>query len=326
MNYQLLKKLSEAFGPSGFEDEVKDIIKYELKGLEFFEDNYGNLIFYKSGKNNSKKILIEAHIDEIGFMVYAKNNGYIKLAPLGGWDARILLSHLVKIKTNYGFVYGVFSTVPPHLGKSNFEINEVEKLIVDVGDNYDKVEIGDVGVIDYGFREISDNIIIGKAFDNRVGTYILIELAKNVNNYYDTYFVFCVEEEVGLRGARALIEHLNFDIAIIIETTSGESPYLSKEEQSSYISKGPVITLADKSVIVKPSLLKEILSSFKKYDIPYQIKRPLISSTDAGMLNTKAPSIIISVPARYIHTPIQMAHKNDIKLTYEFLKKFLENA
>ncbi len=325
MNYKLIKQLSEAFGPSGFEDEVKDIIKHELSGLEFFEDRYGNLIFYKPGKSNSKKILLEAHIDEIGFMVYSKSNGYIKVAPIGGWDPKVLISHLIKIKTSYGFVYGVFSSIPPHLGKISFEISEVEKLIVDVGENYENVEVGDVGVIDYGFREISENLIIGKAFDNRIGTYILIELAKSVNNYYDTYFAFCIEEEVGHRGARALVENLNFNVAIIVETTSGESPYLSKEEQSSYISKGPVITIADKGIIVKPSFLKEIISLFKKYEISYQIKRPFISSTDAGVINTKALSIVISVPARYIHTPIQIVHKNDIKLTYKFLKKFLED-
>ncbi len=326
MNYHLLKKLSEAFGPSGCEDELKEIIKNELSNLENFEDKYGNLIFYKKGKDKSKKILIEAHIDEIGFMVYSKSNGYIKLAPIGRWDPKILLSHLVKIKTRNGFVYGVFSSIPPHLGKINFEIEEVEKLFLDVGDNYDAVEIGDFAVIDYGFREISENLVIGKAFDNRIGTFILIEAAKNINNYYDIYFAFCTEEEVGIRGARALIEHLDFDLAIILESTSAESPYVPNSEQSSFISKGPVLTIADKGTIIKPKLLKEFIELFKKYEIPYQIKRPLIGSTDASVLNIKAPSIIISVPVRYIHTPLQIANKNDIKLTYEFLSKFLESA
>ncbi len=326
MNYQLLKKLSEAFGPSGCEDELKEIIKSELSKLENFEDKYGNLIFYKKGKDSSKKVLIEAHIDEVGFMVYSKSNGYIKLAPIGEWDAKILISHLVKIRTRNGFVYGVFSSVPPHLEKIKFEIESVEKLFVDVGDNYDAVEIGDFAVIDYGFREISENLIMGKAFDNRIGTFILIEIAKNVNNYYDSYFVFCTEEEVGIRGARALVEHLDFDLAIILESTSAESPYVSDDEQSSFISKGPALTVADKGTIIKPKLLKEFIELFKKYEIPYQIKRPLIGSTDASALNIKAPSIVISVPVRYIHTPLQIASKNDIKLTYEFLRRFLENA
>jgi len=326
LNFELLKKLSEAFGPSGFEDEVKDIIKNELKNFEYFEDRYGNLIFYKKGKYQDKKFLIEAHIDEIGFMVYSKFQSYLKLTPIGSIDPRTLIGHLVKIKTNYGFVYGVFSSVPPHLGSINFEIESVEKLYLDVGDNHNKIEIGDVGVIDYGFREISENLIMGKAFDNRIGTFLAIELAKNVKNYYDIYFAFCVEEEVGSRGANALIENINSDFAIILETTSAESPYLSNNEQSTFLSKGPAITIADKGAIVKPKILKEILKLFEKFNIPYQFKRPFIGSTDARYINLKVPSIIISVPCKYIHTPLQIANKNDIKLTYQFLINFLENA
>ncbi len=326
MNFELLKKLSEAFGPSGFEDDVKNIIRNELSNFDHFEDKYGNLIFYKKGRSQNKKFLVEAHIDEVGFMVYSKFDKYIKLTPIGSIDPKTLIGHLVKIKTKYGFFYGVFSSVPPHLGSINFEIDSVEKLYLDVGDNYNKIEIGDVGIIDYGFREISENLIMGKAFDNRIGTFLAIELAKNLKNYYDIYFAFCVEEEVGSRGASALMENINFDFAIILETTSAESPYLSYNEQSTFISKGPAITIADKGTIIKPKVLKEIIKLFEKYDIPYQFKRPFIGSTDARYINLKVPSIIISVPCRYIHTPLQIADKNDIKSTYKFLLNFFENA
>ncbi|MCS7245372.1 MAG: M20/M25/M40 family metallo-hydrolase [candidate division WOR-3 bacterium] len=324
MDFKLLEKLSNAFGPSGFEIEVKEIIRSEL-GDDIYEDTYGNLIFYKKGKSSSKKILIECHIDEIGFIVASKSKGFIKLSPLGSWDAKILPSHLVKIKTKEDFVYGVFSTIPPHLENYKIELDSVFSLFVDVVENYEKVNIGDFALIDYSYREISENIIMGKAFDNRIGTFIAIELIKNVNNYFDTYFCFCVEEEVGMRGAKAILEHINVDLAIVIETTSAESPYIKEEEQSSFLSKGPCITIADKSFIVKPHILKEFIFHFEKYKIPFQVKRPMIGSTDAGILHQKFPTIVISVPCRYIHTPLQIAHKKDIELTFNFLKNYLEN-
>ncbi len=327
LDVSILKELSEAFGPSGDEDDVKRVVLKYLEDLEHKEDRFGNLIFFRKGRHSTRKFMVVSHMDEIGFMVYFKRDTYVKLMPVGGWDHRILLAHRVKIKTKQGFVYGVFSSVAPHVQRSeSFQYpSSVERYYVDVVGNHDKVSIGDMAVIDYPFTQLSENYFLGKAFDDRVGCFLNILLAKHSQPYYDTYFVFTVQEEVGLRGAFAL--GIDADLALVLECTSADSPYLEDDQQVSYLSKGPVLTIADRSIIVKKDILRWLENKAKKHGIPYQFKRPFTGSTDAGAIARYGlNSIVVSVPARYIHSPLQIVDLRDIEHTYNLAKVVVENA
>ena len=328
MDWKLLEELSALFGPSGYEDEVKDFLISRLKGFAYEEDHFGNLIFHREGEKKGRRIAVVSHIDEIGFIVHYKGPGtFVKLTPIGGWDKRIPISTRVKIKTDSGYVFGVFASIPPHL-KRNGSISEdvdITDMWVDVGENYDRVNVGDPAVIDCCFFRISENQFMGKAFDDRVGSFINYHLIRNSSPLYETHFIFSLQEEAGLRGATALSMERRYDFVIVLECTSADSPYLPEDKQSSFLGKGPVITIADRSVIVKQRIWKAIAGRAESLNIPYQFKRPLIGGTDAGAIYRTSPNVaVVSVPARYIHTPLQIVDRRDIENTYKLVKSLVE--
>jgi len=307
--------------------KVKEFLKSKLRGFHVEEDHFGNLIFIKEGQLKGKRMAVISHIDEVGFIVhYVGKDSFVKLSPVGGWDKRIPPGTRVKIKTESGIVYGVFASVPPHLRMGDVMDVEINEMWVDVGENYHRVKVGDPAVIDCCFIPISENQFMGKAFDDRVGAFINYHLIKHSKPLYETHFIFSLQEEAGLRGARALASQRHYDFALIVECTGADSPYVPPDKQSSYLGKGPVITIADRSVIVKRHIWKGLQERAEKLGIPYQFKRPLVGGTDAGALSYTSSNVaIISVPARYIHTPLQLVDKRDIEATYKLAKNVVEN-
>ena len=204
----LLKRLTEASGLPGMENEVRDIIRDEVKDIvdEMWTDALGNLITYKKGKEAGPAIMLAAHMDEVGLMItYIKDNGLLSFKPLGGVDPRVLVSKKVLIGSDK--VPGVIGSKPIHLQQPNERKKAIplKNLYIDIGAKDDKeakklVEVGDGAVFDTEFSEMGDGHAKGKAFDDRIGCSILIEMLKRDHNL-PMFAVFTVQEEVGLRGA-----------------------------------------------------------------------------------------------------------------------------
>lgn len=328
IDLDLLASLSNAFGVSNFEDDVKNIITNFIENYNYTYtvDIKGNITVFKDIPQEEFKVALVSHIDEVGFIVSEKvKYPYVKVEPIGGWDIKNLLSSKVVIKTKTGYVKGVFASLPPHI-KKEFNIKEFSDLYVDVDCNYDLVDMGDPLLLESYFEVISPYSVMGKAFDNRVGTYINLHLLKNIEPFVDVLHIFTVQEELGLRGARFILNNERFraNLIIILETTSAESPYT--DSQVSYVSKGPVLTIMDKSYIANPKFIEFVKFIANSLDIPLQIKKPNIGGTDAGYLQDLANTIIISVPAKYIHTNYQIVHLTDIQNTIRLVKNIIQNA
>ncbi|MCS7243835.1 MAG: hypothetical protein RMJ36_03765 [Candidatus Calescibacterium sp.] len=319
-----LGELSNSFGPSGNEESTLNLIISELQknNYTYVVDKKGNILCIKDIEKSDFKVLIASHVDEVGFLVSGKvEPNYLKVEPLGGWNIQTLPGMKVVIKTKMGFIKGVFSSTPPHVPKTP-EIKSISDLYVDVGDNFKFVEIGDFITTDSQFEIISPSLVMGKAFDDRVGTYINLHLLKYAEPTVDVSHLFLVQEELGLRGS-TFFAHNNqqFDLIIVLEATSAETPFT--EEQVSKLNQGPVLTIMDKTYISNPKLVELIKEIAFVNEIPLQIKKPNIGSTDAGSLQNLGNVIIISVPTRYIHTPYQICSLVDIQNTIKLVSTLI---
>lgn len=340
----LLEKLSNALGPPGFEDEVREIVKGEFEGVldEVHVDVMGNLIGIKHGKDNYPAILLDAHMDEVGLLVtHIEKNGFLRFHPLGGIDERVLYAQKVLIKGRKGTVHGYIGSKAVHLLKAEERAKAIpiEQLFIDIGATSREealemgVEIGSVAVFDTKFTRLGVNRVLGKAFDDRVGLVVMISALKALKDTpYRIISVASVQEEVGLRGAKTAVWQTEADIALALEgTAAADTPGTPEHLTSTVLGNGPAITIADRSLIAHPLVVKSLLDVAKKINIPYQFKRAIVGGTDASVIQlTRAgiPSGVVSVPARYIHSPAAIIDLRDldntIKLVAEFVKYISE--
>lgn len=328
-----LKELTEISSVAGFEKKVREFIKEKIKdkveGIE--EDVLGNLIVWKKGRNN-KKLMLSAHMDEVGFMVSnIEEDGKLSIIPLGGIDVRAIIGK--KVVVGEKEIPGIIGYKPIHLQRDDLlsppSFNDIK---VDIGatkksEAESKVKIGD-------FVAFAPNSMIhkewfsGKALDNRGGCSILIELInKDLKLAYDTYFVFSVQEELGLRGARIAGERINPDFAFVFETTtSGDNPEFPQDRRSTELGKGPVITPAHSGYVNDLRLFNFVLKIAQENNIPYQIKRRTVGGTDARAIavSSGTPSLVISIPSRYIHSPLCVVNLSDYENTLKLASIILE--
>jgi len=338
----ILRQLSDAFGVSGFEDEVRE----QITGLvspyvdEVRTDTLGNLFATRKGKGDFT-LMIDAHMDEVGFMLkWIEDSGYLRFAPLGGWDPRIIPGHRVEILTRSGEKrYGVIGSAPPHI-LTDEERNKpipIEKMFIDVGatSQQDALDmgfhIGDPLTIHYPFIELHDGYVTGKAFDDRAGCAVMIEIARRLAEKkldINIVFSFVVGEEVGLRGARTSAYQIDPDLAIALEGTIGaDMPGVPQSSQPVRLGRGPAITVADRSIIVSRKLIEAIESVAEDGAIPYQYKLPTYGGTDAGVIHTTRAGIltgVVSVPCRFIHSPTSTMRLNDFENTVRLMTRFIE--
>jgi endoglucanase len=305
-------------GVSGDEGQVRHYLKkkIEKKVDEIIEDPYGNLIARK-GSAKRLRIMLAAHMDEVGLMITGiEKNGLLKFHAIGIMP-HVLLAKRVSIGKNR--VCGVIGHKPVHLTKDEEtkKIPDAKGLFIDIGvksrEMASKIAtVGDYATFDTEFRENGD-IISGKAFDNRIGCYILLRL---IESDLPLYYAFTVQEEVGLRGAQIAAYRMKPDIAFAIDTTSsGEWPEDKDVPQYPVIGKGPTITVADRRVICDPEIVQSIRETAEAQSIPYQIKRPMVGGTDAGTMHLAREGVrsaVVAVAARYIHSPLAVASKKDI--------------
>ncbi len=330
----LLERLSEVSGVSGKENEVRDIIKeYIVDNIEEMKtDIMGNLIAAKGLDKQGPVTMLAAHMDEVGLMITnIEENGLLKFMTVGGLDKRILVSKVVKIGPDN--LTGVIGAKPIHL-QEKVERNkpiDIDNLFIDIGvtsrqEAKNFVEPGDVAVFETKFNRLENNKVIGKAFDDRVGCSLLAELTGEEVTV-PTYFVFTVQEEVGLRGARQAAYNIDPDRAIVIEgTTAADVPNNEEYRYSTTIGKGPALTIRDRSMVSNRDLLQKLIDKAENNDIDYQFRRTTKGGNDAGVIHLTRegiPSAVISLPCRYIHSPLAMMSLADYKQTEDLVKKFL---
>lgn len=340
----LLGELSDAFGVSGFEDEVRERITDLVSPYvdEVKTDTLGNLFATRTGKEEFT-LMLDAHMDEVGFMVkWIDEKGYLRFALLGGWDERIIPSHRVEILTRSGEKrYGVIGSAPPHILKEEERKRPIplEGMFIDVGASSRQeavdmgINIGDPLTIHYPFTELYSGYVTGKAFDDRVGCAVMIETARRLAKRdlkVNLVLSFVIGEEVGLRGARTAAYQIDPDLALALEGTIGaDMPGIPEESQPVRLGRGPAITVADRSIIVSRRMVEalEQAAVTEEATIPYQYKLPTYGGTDAGAIHLSRAGVlsgVVSVPCRFIHSPTSTLRLNDLENTIRLVTRFIE--
>lgn len=329
----LLEKLSNAAGPSGFEGEVREIIKEEIMNYvdEIKVDVMGNVIAHKIG--SGKKILIDAHMDEVGFIITGYNqDGTLRFESLGGINGKVILSKVVLIGENK--IPGVIGFKPIHLQSGDERKKNVKssQCCIDIGLSSKKesnkiINLGEFAVFDMKYSEFGDGLVKGKAFDDRMGCAVAIEILKEKYNC-DLYVSFNVQEEVGERGTYVSAFNMQPEIGIALEgTICADMPNIPKHLRATEIGKGPALSIMDKTSIFNDEILRDIIKVAEEKEIPYQLRRSIVGGNDAGailMSGEGAKVATVSVPCRYIHSSVSVAsvedYKNTVRLMVEWLK------
>ncbi|HON52533.1 MAG TPA: M42 family metallopeptidase [Bacteroidales bacterium] len=339
MNISLLKLLSETPGAPGFEDKIRDVVIKEITPYvdSISVDNMGNVTAFRKGASDTK-LMCAAHMDEIGFIVtHIDDNGFLKFAPLGGFDPKTLTAQRVIVHGKKD-VIGVMGSKPIHV-MSPEERDKKVKLtdyFIDLGMSKEAVdEIVEIGSPITRERELIEmgDCVNGKSLDNRISVFVLIEaikLLKNKELPYSTYFVFTVQEEVGLRGAQVATIQIQPDIAIAIDTTIAyDLPGSTPSEQVTKLGKGPAIKIMDASVVTHPKLVKHMKQVAEANNIPWQPEILQAGGTDTAMLQKMvaggAIAGALSIPTRHLHQVIESAHKQDVKQAIALLANIVES-
>ena len=322
-----LEKLSNACGVTGREEEVRNLMIKLMKPHvdEIIVDKLENVIAVKKGKKASPKVMIVAHMDEVGLMVKTiTKEGFVQFAKMGGIDDRILLAQKVIVHTQKGPMQGIIGSKPPHIQKEDErkKVITYDQLFIDIAaenrkDANDKgVKVGDPVSFDIKYAKIGKDVVTGKAFDDRVGCAIIIEALKQLGNTDCTiYAVGTVQEEVGLRGAATATFGIDPDVGIALDVTvAGDVPGVNEFDINVKMGKGPVLTVADSGLITHPKVLRLLLDVAEENKIGYQLETGLPGSTDAARMSLTrqgVPSGTVSVATRYIHSPVGILSLKD---------------
>ena len=341
----LLEKLSNAHGISGYEGSVRAIIKEEVESYvdEVKIDTFGNLITIKRGKSPS--VMLAAHMDEIGLMVkYVDDEGFIRFAKVGGWFDQTLVNQRVLLHTKKGAVAGVIGSKPVHVMEDEEKKKAIEAkdMFIDVGASSRDdatamgIEPGVPASIDQKLVGLANDTVTGKAFDDRAGGAVLITVMQRIAGMGvepSVMGVFTVQEEVGLKGAKTSAFGLNPDVAIAIDTCiPGDHPGIKKTDSAIQLGKGPVITVMDaggRGVITHPKVLEWLRETAKAKGIPYQMDVTERGTTDASAISLTRegiPSGVISVATRYIHTPVELLSLKDLESSAELVVEAVKSV
>jgi len=332
----LLKELMETTGASGHEQDVRNIIYREIKKYvkDVKVDKFGNLIAHKKGKGPT--VLIAAHMDEVGLMIrHINEKGVIACSEIGGLEPVSLIGRIVTIKTKKGNINGVISISEINDDEILENLPKITDIFVDTG--FTKTQLMKMGVEVGSFIEFvrltrflgKNELIVGKALDDRIGCYILIELAKKLKSAKDdVYFVFTVQEEVGLYGAKTSLYNINPDWAVAVDVTNADDSKTHFHEITKEIGLGPCITIKDSEMISNVCIddwLKEIA---RKKKIPIQLDVSDIGTTDALSISISKggiPTAVVGVAVRNLHTTSGVASLKDIENAIKLLTELIKN-
>lgn len=325
----LLKTLTEAHGIPGYETEIREVMRGLLAGLgEIEQDNIGSLICRRG--ESGPRVMLAAHMDEIGFMVkHITPEGFIRFTPLGGWFDQVLLGQRVVIKTGKGDVIGVIGAKPPHLLSPDERKKVVEKkdMYIDIGATSVReveeagVRVGDPIVPLAPFQILAGGrAYLAKAFDDRVGCAVLVEVMRRLTREghpNTVYGVATVQEEVGLRGAATSVEKVNPEVALILESDiAGDVPGIKPEESPVKLGGGPTIVVYDARMIPNLRLRDLAVETAQSLGIPIQFSVIEGGATDGGVIHLHkggVPTLVIGVPARHIHSHSAIIHREDVE-------------
>lgn len=334
LNFALLKLVSETPGVSGFEKKIRDVVVNEIKDLvdSYSIDNLGNLTTIIKGRDSSKKLMVAAHMDEIGYIVsHIDDEGFVYFNTLGGFDAKTLTAQRVTIHGKTDLV-GVMSSKPIHM-MTQEERNKMPKttdFYIDLGLSADQVkEQVEIGNPITRCQELiaMGNCVNGKSLDNRVSVYVLIEALRKLKDNrpaFDFYGVFTVQEEVGLRGANVASHTINPDFGIALDTTiSFDLPGAKQQEKVTHLGKGTGIKVMDAMTICDYRMVDYMKQTAKKHNIPHQMEIMVAGGTDtAGLQRMGKNGAIagaVSIPTRHLHQVVEMCHPDDINNSIDFL-------
>ena len=338
----ILKELSEAVGISGDEGEVRAVVLDAVRAHadDVRVDTMGNVLAFKRGTGRRStsggdrlRVMLAAHMDEIGLMVVGyDNDGFLKVRAVGGIDPRLLPGTLFRVGPER--VPGVIGLKPVHLLEAGEDekVLQIEDLVVDIGakgkDEAKKLApLGTCAAFATQFRQVGPTTVSGKAFDDRAGCAVLVELLRGERFRFDLHAAFTVQEEVGLRGAEVAAYAIAPDCAFALEGTVADDVPKDKDvSPTTQLGKGPAITVMDHSFISDRRLLRLLTSTAEELSIPHQFKQPGIGGTDSGAIHRSragVPSVTVAVPCRYIHSPVAFLSLEDFDNTVRLMRESL---
>jgi endoglucanase len=322
----LIKKLVETTGPSGYETQVRDVIQAEVEPFadEIRIDTLGNLIAIKGElSQDGKKILLAAHMDEIGIIVtHVDENGFVRFTTIGGVSPRTCVGGRVR------FLNGTLGVIGHEYIKDRSKLPSIEQMYIDVGADSRAscpVKVADTAAFERPFLALGDRLV-SKAMDDRIGAAVLIETLHQLkNSTHQIFFVFSVQEEVGLRGATTAAYGIDPDIGIALDVTrSGDTPKSIKMEVG--LGKGPAIKVRDSGMFSDPRVVDWMVKTAKRNNLPYQMEVLESGTTDARAIQLSragVPSGCISIPCRYVHAPSEMVDLKDVQNAVNLLVSLL---
>jgi tetrahedral aminopeptidase len=337
INIKLLSRICETPGAPGHEQRIRELVLRELRGLvdEVRVDNLGNILATRKGKKN-KKVMVAAHIDEIGFIVtHIDDKGFLHFIPLGGFDPKTLTAQRVIVHGRKD-VIGVMGSKPIHMmsAEERVKVVPIGDYFIDLGlpkKEVDKlIRIGDTVTRERSLIEMGNRVNC-KSLDNRVSVYILLETLRALkNNPYDVIAAFTVQEEVGIRGAQASALDVQPDFGIGLDTTIAfDVPGAKAHEQITQLGNGAAIKVMDSSTICDYRMVEYMRKTAEKHKIPYQMEILPAGGTDTAGLQRFTPggSIAgaVSTPTRHIHQVIEMCDKDDIQNSIRLLTHCLQD-
>jgi len=317
---ETIKKLVEAFGPSGYEGTVRDLIRQAVeeeglangKGDEVRIDALGNLVVLKKGTGGGRKVMLAGHMDEIGVVVtHVDEKGFLRFGRMGGIRPLTLLGGRVR------FADGTIGVVGAEKLEDRSKVPGLDKLFIDVGAK-DKeacpVRVGDVAGFFRPFEDLGDRLV-AKAMDDRIGCAVILQALRELKTVaHDVYFVFTVQEEVGLRGATTSGYGVAPDLALSVDvTTTGDTPEAHTMAVS--LGNGPAIKVKDGGMLAHPGVKNWLIETAEANEIPYQLEVLEGGTTDARAIQTSragVPAGCVSIPCRYVHTPSEMVDYSDV--------------
>jgi putative aminopeptidase FrvX len=323
----LIKTMVEAFGPSGFEDELRELIRPEIAPFvdELEVDALGNLIGLKKGNSNGRRVMIAAHMDEIGLMVnHITKDGFLRFTNIGGVSPHVLLGARVQ------FANGIIGIVHCDRLTERGKLHPLEKHFIDIGATSPEdcpVSVGDAASFVRPFLAQGTRLT-AKSMDDRIGCVIAIEALRHLKETpHDVYFVFSVQEEVGTRGAQVAANSINPDVGIALDVTqTGDVP--EARPMAVNLGSGPAIKVKDSGMIAHVGLVRLMRQRAEEGNIPYQLEVLAGGSTDARSIqiaNAGSAAGCISIPCRYVHTASETVDSADVENSIQLLAAILSN-
>lgn len=341
---QMFKDLTDANAISGNEKEARDVMETYLDKYadRVYSDHIGSIIGEKVGDENGPKIMLAGHLDEVGFMVTRiDDKGFLYFQTIGGWWSQVMLAQRVTIMTKKGYVTGVIGSKPPHIlsPEARQKPVDIKDMFIDIGASSKEeaeefgVQPGDSVVPYFEFTQMNnEKMLMAKAWDNRIGCAIAIEVLKRLKDEEHpniVYGVGTVQEEVGLRGAKTSSHLISPDIGFGLDVgIAGDTPGVTANEADSKLGEGPQIVLYDASAISHKGVRDLVVDTAKEHDIPFQYTTMAGGGTDTGAIHLThngVPSIAITVATRYIHSHAAILHRDDfenaVNILVEVIKK-----